>query len=99
MPQPGLSASEIREWRRGLSPDFVSLNPGYLASDGAVAAIGHDDRAGHIGRKVGGEDDRRADDVVGLAGAAERGVVEEDLDQLRIGGAPLFFQRRLDEAR
>jgi len=39
-------------------------------SDRPVAAIGHDDGAGDIGRKVGGEEDRRADDVFGLAGVS-----------------------------
>src|SRR5260370_1069671 len=45
------------------------------------------------------EEDRRSYDILRLAGAAERGVVDEDFDQLRISGAHLLVQRRFDEAR
>src|SRR5262249_58043600 len=63
-----------------------------------VAAIRHHNRAGDIGRQIGGEEDRGADDVFRFAGTAERGVVEEYLHQLRIVGTYLGIQRRLDQA-
>src|SRR4249920_3806653 len=50
------------------------------------ASFRYHDRAGDEGRQIGGEEDRGPDDVLRLAGAAERGVVHEDLDQVRIAG-------------
>src|SRR5262245_7690725 len=69
-----------------------------LSLNRSVAAISHDDRAGDVGREVGGEEDRRPDDVLGLSGAAERRVIQEDLHQLGIVGAYLLVERRLDQA-
>src|SRR5689334_18712254 len=66
--------------------------------DRPVSTIGHDDRAGDVGGEIGGEEDRGSDDILRLAGAAERSVVHEDLHELRIVGAPLSVQRSLDQS-
>jgi len=81
-----------------LVADFVSLNPGSISSNRPIPSIRHDDRSGDIGRKVGGQENRRADDVFRLTGAAERRVVEKYLYQLRIVGAQGCVERRLDQA-
>src|SRR5438132_13850109 len=67
-------------------------------SNRAVAAISHDDRAGDVGREVAGKEDRWPDDVLGLPGAAERRVVQEDAHELGVVGARFLVQRRLDQA-
>src|SRR5258708_6340615 len=73
----------------------VAVNGGLNRS---VAAISHDDRAGDVGREVGGKEDRRSDDVLGLSSSAERRVVYEDLHELGVVGARLLVERRLDQA-
>src|SRR5689334_11910587 len=71
---------------------------GLPLSQRPVAAVGHDDRTGDVGRKIGSEKNRWSRDVLRLAGAAEWCVVEKDLHYLRIGGSHPFVQCRLDEA-
>src|SRR5258707_10483082 len=68
------------------------------ASYRPVSAVHHHDRPRDISRKIRREEDRGADDILRLAGAAERGVGDEGFGQLRIGGAYLFVQWRFDKA-
>jgi hypothetical protein len=43
-----------------------------VALTSGLAAVGRDDLAGHEGRGIGGEEDDRAGNLVGLADPAER---------------------------
>ena len=52
-----------------------------------VAAVGHDDGAGDIGRQIRGEEDRRTDHVLRLAGAAERRALYRKPRNVGIVGA------------
>src|SRR3954468_24043066 len=45
------------------------------SSNRTVAPVRHHDRTGHIGREIGGEEDRRTDDILRLPGAPERRVI------------------------
>jgi hypothetical protein len=63
-----------------------------------LAAISHDDRAGDVGREVGGKEDRWPNDVLGLSSAAERRVVHEDPHELGVVGAHFLVESRLDQA-
>src|SRR5215469_16075168 len=47
--------------------------------DHSIAAINHDDRAGYIGREVGGKEDRWPNNILRLSGSTERCVIDKDL--------------------
>jgi len=47
--------------------------------DYSIAAINHDDRAGYIGREVGGKEDRWPNNILRLSGSTERCVIDKDL--------------------
>ena len=66
-----------------------------MGSHRPIAAVDHHDRSGDVGREIGGEEDRGADDVFRGAGASQRGVIHEGLHQLRIGGARVGVQAAL----
>lgn len=62
-----------------------------------VPAVGHDDGAGDVGRQIRGEEDRRPDHVLRLAGAAERRSLHRKPRNVGIVAARLRVERRLDQ--
>src|SRR5260221_13976183 len=77
-----------------LAPSNAAVGTSVKAptSNRAVAPIGHNDRAGHVGREAAGKEDRRPDDVLGLPGAAARSGVQEDAHRLGVAGARFLGQ-------
>ena len=69
-----------------------------MSLDRPVTTVCHDDAARHISRHVGSQEYGRAHDILRLAGAAERRVIHEGLNELRIVNARVFVQRRFDQA-
>src|SRR5260370_11452951 len=62
-----------------------------------IAAVRHHDRAGDVSRQIGGEKNRWAHDVLGLAGAPQRRVIDEHLRHPRIAGPDLLVARPFAE--
>src|SRR5579872_5166897 len=75
----------VARWVRGSSPPTTGV-PALRRprSNRAIAAVHHHHRSRDVGRQIRRKEHRRAHDVLGLAGAPERGVIDEDLRELRI---------------
>src|ERR1700724_4016003 len=80
-----------------VKPAYDSLLVAAPPSNRQISAIRHHNRSRDKGGKIGREKNRRSDDVLRFSGPPQRGVIDENLHQLRIAGARLLVQRGFDK--